>query len=202
MPARMFRFASIAILLCANVVAPAADQPTAPPFVQRARPGPGQQSLQALAGRWKVEKSLYVAVGTADHPALSETMTTERVWIGDGRFLQDTTRGTIGGQPYFRTGLLGYNNMEHCFEWVTADAFTPILMIYRGSKNAGPKLPASLEGKFTDLGVLGESNVGKVVPMRTVMRIADEDHHEFDIYFAPAGGKEILADKMVFTRVH
>jgi hypothetical protein len=172
-----------------------------PPFVQRAQPGAGQRALNPLAGNWQVEKYLYVAVGTREKPARSEKMLTERVWIAAGRFLRDTTRGTIGGKPYFRTGFLGYNNMDRCYEWVTADAFTPILMIYRGKQDAGPGLPVSMEGSFTDLGVTGEQNVGKRVPMRTVIRIESPDRHSFEIYFTPPGGPEMLADKMIFTRI-
>jgi hypothetical protein len=189
-------------LTVVSTVGHATDQPaTPPPFVARAQPGAGQAALRVLAGKWKVEKSLYVAIGSPEHPAESANMTTERVWIGDGRFLRDTTTGLIGGQQYFRTGLLGYNNMDRCFEWVTADGFTPLLMIYRGKRNAGPVFPASLEGTFTDLGVTGEQNVGKHVNMRTVIRIESNDRHVFEIYFTPPGGKEVLADRMVFTRI-
>ena len=192
---------AVLLVLSSSPSVPAAEQPAPPPFVQRAQPGPGQAALQPLVGKWKVEKSLYIAVGSPERPATSEEMTTERAWIADGRFLQDVTRGTIGGQKYFRTGFLGYNNMDRCYEWVTADAFTPIMMIYRGKTGAGPTFPASLEGSFTDLGVTGEQNVGKRIPMRTFIRIENNDRHVFEIYFTPPGGKEVLADRMVFTRL-
>jgi hypothetical protein len=194
-------WAAASIVLFASAHAYGAEPSAPPPFVQRAQPGAGQAALQPLVGRWKVEKALFVAVGTPDKPAKSVEMTTERVWIADGRFLQDVTRGEIGGQKYFRTGFLGYNNMDRCFEWVTADAFTPIMMIYRGKAGAGPTFPASLEGSFTDLGVTGEQNVGKRVPMRTVIRIENNDRHVFEIYFTPPGETEVLADRMVFTRL-
>jgi hypothetical protein len=189
------------VVWCSGSLSLAAEQPTPPSFVQRAQPGRGQAALQPLVGKWKVEKALFVAVGTPDKPAKSDNMTTERVWIADGRFLQDVTRGEIGGQKYFRTGFLGYNNMDRCFEWVTADAFTPIMMIYRGKTGAGPAFPASLDGSFTDLGVTGEQNVGKRVPMRIVIHIENNDRHVFEIYFTPPDGKEVLADRMVYTRL-
>jgi hypothetical protein len=52
-----------------------------------------------------------------------------------------------------------------------------------------------------DPGVTGEANVGKPIPMRTVIRIESNDRNVFEIYFTPPGRKEILADRMVFTRV-
>jgi hypothetical protein len=91
--------------------------------------------------------------------------------------------------------------MDHCFEWVTADAVTPTLMIYRGERGSGSRFPASLQGSFTDLGVTGEQNVGKRVGMRTVIEIASNDRHTFSIYFTPPGRAEALADQMVFSRV-
>lgn len=61
--------------------------------------------------------------------------------------------------------------------------------------------PIDMKGQFTDLGITGEQNVGKNIPMRTVVRIENENRHVFEIYFTPPGGTEVLADRMVFTRV-
>jgi len=201
------RTLGIALVLMAAVIQipRATAQQTAPasvpPMAQRAMPGPGQQALQPLAGTWRVEKSLYVAIGTPERPALGENMITRREWIADGRFLRDTTEGSFGGRPYFRTGFLGYNNMERRHEWVTADNFTPTLMSYRAAKAAGIRMPIDMAGSFSDLGVTGEQNVGKIIPMRTVIRIENDDRHVFEIYFTPPGRKEVLADRMVFTRM-
>lgn len=172
-----------------------------PPFVARAQPGEGQRVLAPLAGTWQVEKSLFVAVGTPDRPAVSKDMTTTREWIGDGRFLQDVTRGTLGGSPYFRTGLLGWDNMEKQYEWTTADNFTPTLMAYVGRAGSTPRQPIDMAGSFVDLGITGEENVGKSIPMRTVIRIESNDRHVFELWFTPPGRAEVLADRMVFTRV-
>lgn len=189
----------------ASLCAMAADPPpqSLPPMVQRAQPGAGQRALQPLAGTWKVEKSLFVAIGTPDKPARGEGMTTKREWIGDGRFLHDVTQGSFNGQPYFRAGFLGYNNMDQRYEWVTADNFTPTLMAYQARNGSGPNVsgqPIDMKGQFTDLGITGEANVGKNIPMRTVIRIESENRHVFEIYFTPPGGTEVLADRMVFTR--
>lgn len=172
-----------------------------PPMVQRAMPGAGQKALAPLAGTWRVEKSLYVAIGTPDNPVVSTDIRTTRVWIGDGRFLRSTTRGTLGGQPYFRTGFLGYNNIDERYEWVTADNFTPLLMSYAGEDGSGVRLPIEMNGTFSDLGITGEKNVGKTIPMRTVIHIESDDRHVFELYFTPPGGAEVLADRMIFTRV-
>jgi hypothetical protein len=37
--------------------------------------------------------------------------------------------------------------------------------------------------------------------MRTVIHIESDDRHVFELYFTPPGGAEVLADRMIFTRV-
>jgi hypothetical protein len=170
-------------------------------LVGRAKPSDGHALMAALAGNWSVDKSMYVVAGSLEKPAKSSGMTATREWIGDGRFLRDVTQGTINGQPYFRTGILGYNNMDRRYEWVTADNVTPTMMSYLGKPGSGAKSPIVMSGSFTDLGVTGEANVGKNVPMRTVITIENNDRHVLEIYFTPPGEPERLADRAIFTRV-
>lgn len=169
-------------------------------LVARASPGAGQQALQPLVGRWRVTKSNFV-IGTPERPITSENMITERKWIADGRFLSDTTTGMLGGRPYFRTGTLGYNNMDRRYEWTTADNQTPTMMTYHAANGSGVGGSIDMAGSFTDLGVTGEQNVGKTVAMRTTIRVIDNDHHIFDLYFTPPGKPERLADRMIFDRI-
>jgi hypothetical protein len=182
-------------------LASADKAPAVPPIVQRTAPGPGHKALEPLVGDWRVDKQLYVAIGTPERPAKSEGMTTHRAWIGDGRFLHDVTRGTIGGQAYYRAGFLGFNPMDKRYEWTTADNFTPLLMSYHAKTGSGVTLPIAMTGTFTDPGVTGEANVGKSIPMRTVIKIEGPDRHVFELYFTAPGKPEVLADRMVFTRI-
>lgn len=193
------RLALLLLVACSGIGA--ASPVDLPALGKRTAPGPGQQALAPLAGRWRVEKRIFVAMGTPEKPAVSSGMTTERHWVGDGRFLADTTTGQVAGKPYFRTGLLGYNSLERRYEWTTADNVTPILMSYRAALGSGMRQPIDMVGAFTDPGVLGEANVGRHVGMRTRIRIIDRDHHVFEIYFTPPSGKERLTDRMVFTRL-
>jgi hypothetical protein len=170
-------------------------------LVARAQPSAGHELINALVGEWEVEKSMYVVLGSPEKPVQSSQMRTRREWIGDGRFVRDVTEGVIAGQPYFRTGLLGFNNMEWRYEWITADNVTPTMMIYIGRLGSGPNSPIVMEGSFTDLGVTGEESVGKSIPMRTVITIQSNDLHTLEIYFTPLGKPEQLADKAIFRRI-
>ncbi len=193
-------------LLTAGILtsAPAAGQSNAVDLsrlVARATPGAELHALEPLAGHWRVEKSIFVAMGTPERPATSSDMTTTRKWIADGKFLEDRTTGTVNGHPYLRIGYLGYNPMDRRYEWNTIDNITTIMMTYHGRNDSGATRPIDVLGSFTDLGVTGEANVGKTVQMRTRITIIDNDHHRFQIFFTPSGGQETLADQMDYTRI-
>ena len=192
-----FVVAAIAIASIPSAWAQNSDQP---PVVRRNLPGPGHAALKPLEGGWQVEHRIYIVLGTADKPAVSTDMVCYREWVSDGRYLRDVTEGTIAGQPYYRQGLLGYDNMDQRYEWVTVDMNT-MMMIYRGTTGSGPQMPIVMAGSFTDPGWLGEDNVGKEVPMRTTIRIESDDRHVFEIYFTPPGKPEILVDRKVYTRI-
>jgi hypothetical protein len=157
-------------------------------------------ALDPLVGTWEVEKSVFAALGTPEEPATSDNVTTTREWVAGGHFLRDVTTGTIDGNPYERIGLLGYNPMDQRYEWTTADNVTTITMTYHGSTGSTDPWTIEMNGTFTDPGVTGEDNIGQKVAMQTVITILDNDHHTFELFFAPPGEEEMLADRMEFAR--
>lgn len=180
---------------------PAAAQQDLPAWVERGARGPAHEQLDALEGTWRVEKSLYVALGTRDDPTISRDLICRREWLANGRFLRDVTEGTIAGTPYWRLGILGYSTMDERYEWVTIDAGNANMMIYRGEPGSGQALPITMSGVFTDQGMLGEKTVGEPIAQRIVIQIVDDDRHIIDLYFTAPDGEEFLADRSVYTRV-
>jgi hypothetical protein len=180
--------ASVLVLLCPGAVAQMATK------------------LRALAGTWRVEKSLYIAVGTPERPATSRDLVARRRLIAGGRYLQDITEGPMAGGTYYRMGLLGYSTMDRRYELVTVDGTNANMMIYRGEALAVPP-PASampvidLTGAFTDQGLLGEETAGRSIAMRTVIRIEGPDRHVIELHFTPPGAAERLIDRSVYTRL-
>ena len=120
-------------------------------------------------------------------PIVSRDVRTTRVWVADGQYLEDTTEGTVDGQPYWRRGWLGYSNLDRRYEWVTIAPRVP-MMIYLGKPGSGAGLPIEVSGVFTDQGVVNEQTVGKPVGQRTVFRIESDDRHVSELYFTPPGG--------------
>src|ERR1051325_5037921 len=92
-------------LLAAAVVTMAGLMPTrssaaapkaknVPPFVQRGLPGAFHVALDPLQGQWRVEKKIFIAIGTKDRPAVSSGMTCTRRWVAGHRHLEDVTSGS------------------------------------------------------------------------------------------------------------
>ena len=175
---------------------------TVPEWVKRGIPGAGHAALEPLIGSWRVELSVYGTMGRSPDlpPIVSQDIRATRVWIADRQYIEDTTEGTIEGQPYWRRGWLGYSNLDRRYEWVTVAPRVP-MMIYLGKPGSGEQMPIEVTGVFTDQGLVNERTVGKPVIQRTVIRIENNDRHVFDLYFTPPGGKEQLALRLLYTRI-
>ncbi len=186
---------------------PAANQGTKPEanqlplMVRNGLPGTMHERLNVLVGEWQVEMTFYIAGGTRERPLISRDLTCRRDWISEtgNRHLRDITEGLIGGNRYYRLGLLGYSTMDQAYEWVTVDALNANMMIYRGRGGARSR-DISMPGEFTDQGVLGDRYAGQRVGMRTLIRIESPERHVFELYMTPPKGRELLAARAIYTR--
>jgi Protein of unknown function (DUF1579) len=180
--------------------------PQLPMWLQRGQPNDGHIILKALAGDWRVDKSIYIAMGTRERPARSREIVARRRLIAGGRYLHDVTEGPFAGSTYYRMGLLGYSTMDRRYEFVTVDGTNANMMIYRGEPLPADRLTSrplviSMKGTFTDQGLIGEETAGRSVAMRTVITLDDSERHVIDLYFTPPGKPEMLIDRSVYTRL-
>nr|AUN37131.1 hypothetical protein [uncultured bacterium] len=172
-------------------------------MVRNGQPNEMHKRLDALVGDWTVDKTTYIAGGTAEKPIIANGLTCHREWIAEtgNRHIRDITQGTVAGNPYYRLGILSYSTMDKRYEWNTVDALNSMMMTYKGAKNsASMNADIVMTGEFTDQGVLGDSFAGKTIGQRTVIKIESPDRHIFELYFTPPGEKERLVDRGVYTR--
>jgi hypothetical protein len=198
---RILRAWMLAVAACALAL-PALAQQDPPAWVKRGIPGEAHAALAPLVGTWRVEQAVYATMGRGPDlpPIISRDLRTTRGWVADGQYIEDTTEGTIHGEPYWRRGWLGYSNIDRRYEWVTIAPRVP-MMISSSPPGSGARLPIELTGVFTDQGVVSERTVGMPVVQRTVIRIESDDRHVFELYFTPPGGKDQLALRTVYTRI-
>ena len=174
-----------------------------PGWMRRGLPGKEHAALNPLVGTWRARYEVYGTLGRRgdEPPIVSDDVTTRREWIGGGRFIEDTTEGTLMGAPLWRRGWLGYSNVDRRYEWITIDSVNSTMMIYSGAPGSATAQPIVMEGAFTDQGVAGEETVGKRVGMRTVIRIESDNRHVFELYFRRPGEKDVLALRTIYVRV-
>ncbi|MGK8522983.1 DUF1579 family protein [Nocardia asteroides] len=174
---------------------------TAAATVQPERQDAGHRRLNQLVGTWKGDKSTFVAGGTADNPTKREIVSRWE-WIAEtgNNFLREEAEDVHGSSAYYRLGLLGFGPTDNRYEWTTVDSMTPMTMSYKGAKGSGGDTDIVMAGEFTDPGVLGPQFVGKTIPMRTVIRLESADRVLMEIFFAPPGEPERIADRVVLTR--
>ncbi|TIV11917.1 MAG: DUF1579 domain-containing protein, partial [Mesorhizobium sp.] len=96
-----------------------------------------------LVGLWRVHFEIHGSLGRSpnDAPLVSDDVFCRREWVAGGRYIEDTTEGTIEGGPYWRRGWLGYSNMDRRYEWVTIDATNSTMMTYVGERGSGNQRP-------------------------------------------------------------
>jgi len=190
-----------AIALSASLAWPQAQE--LPAMVRNGLPGEMHKRLDALAGEWDVEKTIYIAGGTPDKPLIAKGLVCSRIWIAEtgNRHMVDVTQGTLGGNPYYRLGVLSYSTMDKRYEWNTVDALNTMMMTYKGapgSATVGGDIV--MTGEFTDQGVLGKPYIGKTIGQRTTIRIDAPERHVVELYFTAPGEKERLVDRSIYTR--
>src|SRR5262245_50533153 len=93
--------------------------PQIPAWVQRGQPNAASSELERLVGKWHVELRIYGTMGRSPDlpPLVSQDIVTTRAWTANGYYIEDTTEGTVDGQPYWRKGWLGYSNIDRRYEW-------------------------------------------------------------------------------------
>ena len=176
------------------------DQPA---MIRNGQPGAMHRRLDSLVGDWDVEMTFYIAGGSVAKPLVAGGMSCHREWITEtgNRHLRDVTQGTVGGNPYYRLGILSYSNIDRRYEWNTVDALNSNMMTYKGAKNSGSLTgDIVMSGEFTDQGVLGDAYVGKSIRQKTVIKIASDNNHVFELYLTPPGEKERLVSTARYTR--
>jgi Protein of unknown function (DUF1579) len=174
-----------------------------PAMVRNGQPGAMHRRLDALVGEWDVVMTFYIAGGTSAKPLVANGMTCRREWIAEtgNKHLRDVTTGTVGGNRYYRLGILSYSTMDKSYEWNTVDALNTMMMTYKGAPgSAGATDNIVMSGEFTDQGVLGDDYAGKRIGQRTVIKIESPDRQVFELYLTPPGERERLASRAEYAR--
>jgi hypothetical protein len=126
--------AALALLVGVLLAATQAAEPRTPPtpealleaLAEAGKPGPEHKKLEPFVGHWAFTLKLWT---DPSQPPAELKGTIERKWIMDGRFVQETARGTCAktGKSFEGMGLLGYDAAQKKFTGVKACNLTGTL---------------------------------------------------------------------------
>ena len=157
-------------------------------WTKAAELGPQHAELKKMVGNWTTHVKDYGA--GPDKPLESDGTTTYEMALGD-RFLIEHSKGSMGGMPFEGLGILGYNNITGQYDSVWLDNMGTQIMVSHGTKGA--------DGAVTFKGDMDNPMGGGKMPVRFIVKHADDNHSHFEMY-ASMGGPEMKVLEMDSTR--
>ncbi len=189
--------ASLAVLTSSLAIA---EDKTAPPgtdqkalmeaWMKFATPGPAHKALQPLVGTWNVKTTTWMAPGT---PPVGSEGVSEVAWVLGGRYLEQKNEGSFMGQPYSGIGYTAYDNYKKQYLGTWMDNVGTSILSMSGTADASGKV-VSMDGKMDDF------MTGKVLAIRSTLRIVDDDHNVYEMFAPGPDGREYKMMEIDYTR--
>jgi len=155
-----------------------------------ATPGEGHKALESLVGTWDYTVTWWE---TPESQPQKSTGTSEVKWIMEGRFLEQTAKGTAMGQEFQGMGLMGYDNMKKEYTGVWIDNMGTGIMTSAGTYDPETK-------SFTEKGSFSCPQEDGEKAFRGVTTIDGPDKYTYEMYASGKDGKEARMMEIVYTR--
>ena len=189
------------IFLFALALPVAAEEPKAPEmtpeqqammdaWIKAGTPGAPHENLKAFVGNWDTKVTAWMDPSAP--PETSAGKATYTLTFG-GRYLHTDYKGDYHGQPFEGFGQMGYDNVTGKYWSTWTDSMSTGIFVETGDYDAATKT-------YTMNGPMHDPTVKTgPVPVRTVTRFVDADHHTFEFY-ETRDGKERKTMEMHYTR--
>jgi hypothetical protein len=176
--------------LAQDAAAPNADQQAIMEAYQRAAtPGPQHAMLAAMAGEFTLTVKMFNEPGA--EPEVS-TGTSSRTMILGGRYLEETVRSSVAGQPFEGRGLTGYDNVTRTWWGAWIDTMSTTIMITNGEWDDEAGV-GTFEGEYND------PVTGELQSSRSVIRRLPDGDELMEMYMTTAFG-EVKAMEIHYHR--
>jgi len=165
--------------IAADAPAPSAEQQAMmAKMVKAGTPGPQHAMLVKMAGDWDCVVRYQM---DPSQPMQEEKTSATISSLMDGRYVQEVATGQMMGAPFNGMGLYGYDNVlgKYVSTWI--DNMGTGIMKSEGVADGN---------KINWVGVMSDPMTGKVAKSRMVTTVTDDDHHTFEMYGIPPGGKK------------
>ena len=172
---------------------PVAAHPNQPEIMKKmeaaGQPGPAHQALNDLVGDWKAEVKCWMQPGTP--PEVTQGSAQAR-WTLNKHFLEEDFHGQMMGKPFSGRTLMGFDNTRQTFNSVWVSDSQTSMFVSEGKGENNYKM-ITLEGKASCA-----ATDRKEVPMKTVLRVIDQNKHVFEMYDSTQGNAKTM--EITYTR--
>lgn len=160
-------------------------------MVEAGTPGPNHAILKAFEGEWTVTSRSRMKPG--DKPEQSKG-TSSLSWIFEGRFLKQTFKGDMGGQPFEGIGYVGYDNTKKEYVSIWMDSLSTGIFQSKGQYDAASKTIKD-EGTYS-CAMTDEKDKW----FRSEWKLVDKNKHTYSMYTKDPSGKEFKMMELVYKR--
>jgi hypothetical protein len=179
--------AAAALFISATALAADAPPPMSPEqqammekMVKAAAPGAQHALLTGMAGDW----SCTVKMQMGPSMPLQESQSSATITgLMDGRYIQEIDSGQMNGMPFSGLGVYGFDNVSGKYVSTWIDNMGTGIMTSVGTADASGKV-------ITWIGTMNDPVTGKPAKSRMVTTMTDKDHHTFEMFGVPPGGKK------------
>jgi len=149
-------------------------------MAKAATPGAPHAMLTKMAGEWNCTVKYQM---DPSQPWQESQSTAVITGLMDGRYIQEVDSGMMNGMPFSGMGVYGYDNVSGKYVSTWIDNFGTGIMTSVGSSDASGKV-------ITWVGTMNDPMTGKPAKSRMVTTMTDDDHHTFEMFGMPPGGKK------------
>lgn len=180
-------FAAAALFFSATALAADAPPQMSPgqqammeKMAKAATPGPQHALLTGMAGEWSCTVKMQMDPSMPPQESQSTATITS---LMDGRYIQELDSGQMGGMPFSGMGVYGFDNVSGKYVSTWIDNMGTGIMTSVGTADASGKV-------INWTGTMNDPVTGKPTKERMVMTLTDKDHHTFEMFGVPPGGKK------------
>jgi len=183
---RVLALTAVVLLVSSAAMAADAPKPTADQqammekMAKAATPGPQHQAMQKWVGDWDCTVKYQMDPSQPWQEAKSTATITSLL---DGRYVQEVSTGEMMGQPFTGMGVYGFDNVTGKYVSTWIDNMGTGIMHSEGTSDATGKT-------ITWNATMSDPMTGKATKERMVTTMVDDDHHTFEMYGVPPGGKK------------
>lgn len=149
-------------------------------MMKAATPGPQHAMLTKMAGDWTCKVKYQMDPAQPWQESQSSAVITT---LMGGRYIHEADTGEMGGMPFSGMGVTGFDNVtgKYVSSWI--DNMGTGIMTSVGTADASGKV-------ITWIGTMSDPMTGKTSKSRMVTTIIDDNHHTFEMFGVPHGGKK------------